>query len=445
MREYFHAYHSILESIEPLDDAERGRLFTALLSYSATGETPLLTGNERFLFPALRGQIDRDRARYEERCAQNRRNGALGGRPPLPKPYAPQTPPKTKEKEKEKEKEKAISSTEEPVDGTQEARRFFAENFGPVSPYLGSRFAHYRALGIEEPLLVAALEEAARTSASAPWRYAEVILEECLARGCKTLADWAARRAGQRPVAPKTCASCQPDAGALCLGRPDRIADPRYLDELPVFRKRPPRGGAAAPEPEPERGDAGNFALSDRGGTAFPGDGRALPGDGLEKTAAPASPKAAQTAAAAGEEEPAAAAGNGAERTEKISSFGAGERSPMAFGTARSEGAGEEVALPANGAAVPSGGGLAGGGAALPGDGCGLAGGFRRDAGRAPFPGAAAAGQRRRGEPGLAGPDRGGTNLTGVLCSGGFHPGGFHPDGFPSGGCHPGGFRPGGG
>ena len=82
MREYFHAYHSILESIEPLDDAERGRLFTALLSYSATGETPLLTGNERFLFPALRGQIDRDRARYEERCAQNRRNGALGGRPP---------------------------------------------------------------------------------------------------------------------------------------------------------------------------------------------------------------------------------------------------------------------------------------------------------------------------------------------------------------------------
>ena len=57
MREYFHAYHSILESIEPLDDAERGRLFTALLSYSATGETPLLTGNERFLFPALREQI----------------------------------------------------------------------------------------------------------------------------------------------------------------------------------------------------------------------------------------------------------------------------------------------------------------------------------------------------------------------------------------------------
>lgn len=402
MREYFHAYHSMLESIEPLDDAERGRLFTALLSYSATGETPLLTGNERFLFPALRGQIDRDRARYEERCAQNRRNGALGGRPPLPKPYAPQTPPKTKEKEKEKEK--AISSTGEPVDGTQEARRFFAENFGPVSPYLGSRFAHYRALGIEEPLLVAALEEAARTSASAPWRYAEVILEECLARGCKTLADWAARRAGQRPVAPKTCASCQPDAGALCLGRPDRIADPRYLDELPVFRKRPPRGGAAAPEPEPERGDAGNFALSDRGGAAFPGDGRALSGDGLEKTAAPASPKAAQTAAAAGEEEPAAAAGNGEERTEKISSFGAGE----------------EVALPANGAAVPSG--------------------FRRDAGRAPFPGAAAAGQRRRGEPDPAGPDRGGANLTGVLCPGGFPSGGCHPGGFPSGG-----FRPGGG
>ena len=341
MREYFHAYHSILESIEPLDDAERGRLFTALLSYSATGETPLLTGNERFLFPALRGQIDRDRARYEERCAQNRRNGALGGRPPLPKPYAPQTPPKTKEKEKEKEKEKAISSTEEPVDGTQEARRFFAENFGPVSPYLGSRFAHYRALGIEEPLLVAALEEAARTSASAPWRYAEVILEECLARGLQN-----PRRLGRpprRPAPRRPQDLRQLPAGRRCAlsgqARPDRRSEvSRRAAGLPQAPA--PRRGPLPQSRSRERGDAGNFALSDRGGTAFPGDGRALPGDGLEKTAAPASPKAAQTAAAAGEEEPAAAAGNGAERTEKISSFGAGERSPMAFGTARSEGRG---------------------------------------------------------------------------------------------------------
>lgn len=65
---YFQAYHSILEAMEQLDDAERGRLFTAMLIYSATGEAPELTGNERFVFPALRGQIDRDAEAYAEKC-----------------------------------------------------------------------------------------------------------------------------------------------------------------------------------------------------------------------------------------------------------------------------------------------------------------------------------------------------------------------------------------
>ena len=67
-RAYFQAYHSILEAMEQLDDAERGRLFTALLIYSETGEAPELSGNERFVFPALRGQIDRDVEAYAEKC-----------------------------------------------------------------------------------------------------------------------------------------------------------------------------------------------------------------------------------------------------------------------------------------------------------------------------------------------------------------------------------------
>lgn len=63
--EYFNAYHSYLKSIEPLNDAERGRLFTALLIYSATGAAPDLRGNERFLFPTMKEQIDRDAGKSE--------------------------------------------------------------------------------------------------------------------------------------------------------------------------------------------------------------------------------------------------------------------------------------------------------------------------------------------------------------------------------------------
>lgn len=75
----FNAYHSYLKSIEPLNDAERGRLFTALLEYSSTGAEPELRGNERYIFPTMKEQIDRDKASYAAKCAKNRENGAKGG------------------------------------------------------------------------------------------------------------------------------------------------------------------------------------------------------------------------------------------------------------------------------------------------------------------------------------------------------------------------------
>lgn len=75
----FNAYHSYLKSIEPLNDAERGRLFTALLEYSSTGAEPELRGNERYIFPTMKEQIDRDIAKYEAKCAKNRESSAKGG------------------------------------------------------------------------------------------------------------------------------------------------------------------------------------------------------------------------------------------------------------------------------------------------------------------------------------------------------------------------------
>lgn len=73
-REFFNAYHSYLKSLDPLNDAERGRLFTALLEYSATGAIPDLRGNERFIFPMMKEQIDRDTEKYDAKCAANKRN-----------------------------------------------------------------------------------------------------------------------------------------------------------------------------------------------------------------------------------------------------------------------------------------------------------------------------------------------------------------------------------
>lgn len=113
--EYFCAYHSYLSSMELLTDAEKGRLFEALLQYSATGDVPEMPGNERFVFPSLKAQIDRDAQKYEEKCVKQAQNArkrwhAVGcdGMPTMPTDAND-----AKEKEKEKEKAKAKAKEKE--------------------------------------------------------------------------------------------------------------------------------------------------------------------------------------------------------------------------------------------------------------------------------------------------------------------------------------------
>ena len=97
-KEYFCAYHSYLKSIRNLSDAECGRLFKALLQYSAGEQLINLQGREGIAFDFICEQIDRDNEKYAERCRTNRENGTKANAPEWYR-----TPPKEKEKEKEKE------------------------------------------------------------------------------------------------------------------------------------------------------------------------------------------------------------------------------------------------------------------------------------------------------------------------------------------------------
>lgn len=110
-RAYFLAYHSYLAAIEPLSEAERGRLFTACLCYSMAGEAPELRGNERFVWPAIQSQIDRDRQSYDERCAANRGNAIR--RYATASDGVPDAAILEKEKAKEKEKGKTKKNENE--------------------------------------------------------------------------------------------------------------------------------------------------------------------------------------------------------------------------------------------------------------------------------------------------------------------------------------------
>ena len=77
---YIKVFVDYLDAIELLGDAERGRLFTALLEYGRTGVAPQLGGNERFLFPMMRAQIDRDKASLEAESSAYSEAGKKGAK-----------------------------------------------------------------------------------------------------------------------------------------------------------------------------------------------------------------------------------------------------------------------------------------------------------------------------------------------------------------------------
>ena len=120
--EYFLAYHSYLESMEPLSDAERGRLFTALLEYSMTGIAPELRGGERYTFAALKGNIDRDVAKYNAKCAKNKESaGKRWDANGCERMRTDANGCQDKDKEEDKDKDKDKDNTATAVDARAEA------------------------------------------------------------------------------------------------------------------------------------------------------------------------------------------------------------------------------------------------------------------------------------------------------------------------------------
>lgn len=111
--ESFNVYHSYLKAIEPLNDAECGRLLKACLEYSMTGAVPELRGNERFLFPSWQSQIDRDKEQYEARCRRNKENISVRWNTTVYDGIRTNAK-RTKDKDKDKDKDKKEKAPTEP-------------------------------------------------------------------------------------------------------------------------------------------------------------------------------------------------------------------------------------------------------------------------------------------------------------------------------------------
>lgn len=102
-----------------------------MLQYASTGEETELLGNERFIWPTLRMQIDRDMAQYENKCQINRENGHKGGRPRKNQTVSLKTERFSGKPKKPKEKKKENSNI--PANG------FNADSPGECNHYTGWR------------------------------------------------------------------------------------------------------------------------------------------------------------------------------------------------------------------------------------------------------------------------------------------------------------------
>ena len=71
---YLKVFTDFVKDMSELGEAERGRLFTAMLIYAGCGEESSLRGNERFLWGTAKKQIDSQREAYVERCEINKKN-----------------------------------------------------------------------------------------------------------------------------------------------------------------------------------------------------------------------------------------------------------------------------------------------------------------------------------------------------------------------------------
>lgn len=217
--ESFNAYHSYLKAIEPLNDAERGRLFTACLEYSMTGEAPELKGNEKFVFPSMAAQIDRDKQKYMARCRKNAENVAKRWNTNVydGKNRIPEDTKHTKDKDKDKDKDNiaataatarercgldAAPSQSPPEDpGLAQAAQCYEANIGPLPRYVGERLQFWLAT-FGPDLVCEAIHRAAAANARS-WNYAEKILRDWQNTGVRTVDAARMERASrQRPAVP---------------------------------------------------------------------------------------------------------------------------------------------------------------------------------------------------------------------------------------------------
>lgn len=169
---------------EPLSAAEVGRLVLAMMKYKSSGTEPELNGNERYVWPAVKRDLDKD-AEYIE---GKRISGKAGGSSSKRKQNEANASKTKLEKEKEKEKDKISSSSCDETTTTKPIEDVFRENIGKLGATGQKALAEYvERMGDE--LVLAVIGKCSDLGGST-WAYVRKALDEAESLGCKTADDY---------------------------------------------------------------------------------------------------------------------------------------------------------------------------------------------------------------------------------------------------------------
>lgn len=205
-KEYVKLWLSYESYFEAFSDVEVGRLVRAMIKYRVSGEEPKFNGNERFIWPAIRRDIDESLQAQEATSAARSEAGKQGGRPKAKKANAFEESKKsyglrtgTKDKDKGQGQgqgqDNSAHAHEDPAAGV------LTDYLNRVNPSAspGSLDELKGFAEVMGPEVCRRAIDIALDSKKTSWSYIRAILQDKQSRGVRCLADWDALGDHKKP------------------------------------------------------------------------------------------------------------------------------------------------------------------------------------------------------------------------------------------------------
>lgn len=219
-KEYVKLWDSYESYFESYSAAEVGRLVLAMMKYKSQGVEPEFSGSEKFIWPAIRRDIDLDREFTEKKQS----SGKSGGKQNQAKASTLKQTEANESKNKQEYRNTGIQEhrdTDIPATAAAPAQsaiyspdlaaciQRYEQNCGSV-PRAVSDAISTALLKFPASLICQAIDEAAANNARR-WSYISKILDRCEQQGIYTVDAYLAEKERAKPTRP---APRQPDAAA---------------------------------------------------------------------------------------------------------------------------------------------------------------------------------------------------------------------------------------